>query len=102
MEGGESFITYPFGLFSSIIVDTITGGDDSLKTVFKWSLIINLFYIPGTVVGALLVDWLKVRGAPSLARPRRSDPGLTPSQPKRQLIIFLCLQGAVGFIMSGA
>ncbi|GAA5836750.1 hypothetical protein JCM9279_007649 [Rhodotorula babjevae] len=74
------FITYPFGLFSSIIVDTITGGDDSLKTVFLWALVINLLYIPGTVIGALLVDWLK---------------------PKRQIIIFLCLQGAVGFIMSG-
>ncbi|GAA5921016.1 hypothetical protein JCM3775_004050 [Rhodotorula graminis] len=74
------FITYPFSLYSSIIVDQVTGGDDSLKTVFKWGICINSFYLPGTIIGALLVDWLK---------------------PKRQLVIFLCLQGAVGLIMSG-
>ncbi|GAA5899658.1 hypothetical protein JCM8208_000620 [Rhodotorula glutinis] len=64
----------------SIIVDTVTGGNDSLKTVFEYNILINAMYIPGTIIGALLVDWLK---------------------PKRQLIIFLCLQGVVGFIMSG-
>ncbi|BGP51111.1 glycerophosphoinositol permease [Rhodotorula kratochvilovae] len=74
------FITYPFGLFSSVIVDTVTGGSTKLTTVFGWNVVINAFYLPGTIAGALLVDWI---------------------QPKKQLIIFLCLQGIVGFIMSG-
>ncbi|GAA6030862.1 hypothetical protein JCM8097_008912 [Rhodosporidiobolus ruineniae] len=74
------FITYPFSLFSSQIVDTITGGSDKLTTVFAWNVCINAFYIPGAWGGALLVDWLG---------------------PRRQLIIFLCLQGTIGFIMSG-
>ncbi|GAA5902690.1 hypothetical protein JCM6882_004043 [Rhodosporidiobolus microsporus] len=75
------FIVYPFGLFSSIIVDQITGGSTKLITVFSFNLIINAFYLPGTIIGALLVDKLG---------------------PRRQLIIFLCLQGVVGFIMAGA
>ncbi|GAA6046729.1 hypothetical protein JCM3770_003138 [Rhodotorula araucariae] len=74
------FITYPFGLFSSVIVDTVTGGSTKLTTVLAWNLVINAFYLPGTIVGAFLVDWI---------------------QPRKQLIIFLVLQGTVGFIMSG-
>lgn len=45
-----SFITYPFGLFSSKIVDIITGGSTKLSTVFIWGLVINAFYVPGTVI----------------------------------------------------
>jgi len=51
-----------------------------LKTVFGWNTIINLFYMPGTLIGALLVD--KV-GAKTL------------------LIVALMFQAIVGFIMSG-
>ncbi|GAA5824862.1 hypothetical protein JCM11251_005371 [Rhodosporidiobolus azoricus] len=74
------FVTYPFNLFSSIIIDQITGGSTKLTTVFAFNIIINAFYLPGTFIGALLVDKLR---------------------PRRQLVIFLCLQGAVGFIMAG-
>jgi len=74
------FIVYPFGLFSSAIVNTITGGSDKLTTVFAWNVVINAFYLPGTIGGSLIVDVVK---------------------PKRQMIIFLCLQGITGFIMSG-
>ncbi|BGP57677.1 glycerophosphoinositol permease [Rhodotorula sphaerocarpa] len=74
------FITYPFGLFSSKIVDIITGGSTKLSTVFIWGLVINAFYVPGTVIGAFLVDWIG---------------------PKKQLMLFLCLQGVTGFFMSG-
>ncbi|GJN93151.1 hypothetical protein Rhopal_006198-T1 [Rhodotorula paludigena] len=62
------------------IVDTITGGSTKLSTVFAWNVVINAFYLPGTFIGALLVD---VVG------------------PKKQLIFFLCCQGTVGFVMSG-
>ncbi|KAI9000516.1 metabolite transporter [Trametes punicea] len=74
------FITYPFGLYSSTVTNTITGGNDSLSVVFGWSVVINLFYIPGTVGGAFVVDYLG---------------------PKWTMITGLLLQAIIGFIMSG-
>jgi MFS family permease len=73
-------IVYPFGLYSSIIFDNITGGNDSLGVVFGWNVVSNLFYIPGTVIGAFVVDYL---GA------------------KNTMIVGLLLQALIGFIMSG-
>ncbi|KAI0710110.1 metabolite transporter [Earliella scabrosa] len=74
------FIVYPFGLYSSLVTDTITGGSDSLTVVFGWSVVINLFYIPGTVGGAFIVDFFG---------------------PKWTMIIGLLSQAVIGFIMSG-
>lgn len=74
------FIVYPFGLFSSEIVDRITGGSTKLSTVLIFNAVINAFYLPGTIGGSFLVDWLG---------------------PKKQIMLFLCLQGVIGFIMSG-
>jgi len=75
------FITYPFGLYSSTVVNNITGGSSALSTVFGWNTIINLFYMPGTLSGAFIVDYLG---------------------PKHTMIIGLLLQAVIGFIMSGA
>ncbi|KAJ6570117.1 MFS Git1p-related glycerophosphoinositol and glycerophosphocholine permease [Mycena vulgaris] len=69
-----------FGIYSSTVVDTITGGDSSLTTVFGWNVVINLFYMPGTIVGAFVVDYLG---------------------PKWTMIIGLLFQALFGFIMSG-
>jgi MFS family permease len=74
------FIVYPFGLYSSTITDAITGNSSSLTIVFGWSVVINLFYIPGTVVGAFVVDLLG---------------------PKVTMITGLLAQAVIGFIMSG-
>jgi len=74
------FITYPFGIYSSTIVDTITGGDSSLTTVFGWNVVINLFYMPGTIIGAFVIDYLG---------------------PKWTMITGLLFQAFFGFIMSG-
>ncbi|TFK75122.1 MFS Git1p-related glycerophosphoinositol and glycerophosphocholine permease [Pluteus cervinus] len=74
------FIVYPFGLYSSKIVNDITGGSESLTVVFGWNVIINLFYIPGTVGGAFIVDYLG---------------------PKNTMILGLLLQALFGFFMSG-
>ncbi|KAJ7183190.1 MFS Git1p-related glycerophosphoinositol and glycerophosphocholine permease [Mycena filopes] len=73
------FIVY-FGIYSSTVVDTITGGDTSLTTVFGWNVVINLFYMPGTIGGAFIVDYLG---------------------PKYTMILGLLLQALFGFIMSG-
>nr|BAB43911.1 probable metabolite transporter [Pholiota nameko] len=74
-------IVYPFGIYSSIIVDRITGGKSDLAVVFGWNVIINLFYMPGTLGGAFVVDRLG---------------------PKNTMITGLLLQAVIGFIMSGA
>ncbi|KZP13573.1 MFS Git1p-related glycerophosphoinositol and glycerophosphocholine permease [Athelia psychrophila] len=75
------FITYPFGLYSSTVVDSITGSSTNLTVVFGWSVIINLFYMPGTIIGAFVVDILG---------------------PKNTMILGLLCQAVIGFIMSGA
>jgi len=74
------FITYPFGIYSSIVVNNITGGSTALSVVFGWNVVINLFYMPGTLIGAFVVDYL---GA------------------KYTMITGLLLQALIGFIMSG-
>ncbi|PLW09035.1 hypothetical protein PCANC_21612 [Puccinia coronata f. sp. avenae] len=74
------FITYPFGIYGSTVVDSITGNSADLTVVLGWNVVINLFYVPGTIVGALLVDRIK---------------------PKTLMTICLLLQMAFGFFMSG-
>ncbi|KII89851.1 hypothetical protein PLICRDRAFT_568275 [Plicaturopsis crispa FD-325 SS-3] len=74
------FITYPFGLYSSTVVNTVTGGNTSLTVVLGWNVIINLFYMPGTLGGAFIVDYLG---------------------PKATMITGLLSQAVIGFIMSG-
>ncbi|KAI5990092.1 major facilitator superfamily domain-containing protein [Pisolithus albus] len=71
---------YPFGIYSSTITNNVTGGNSSLTVVFGWSVVINLFYIPGTVIGAFLIDYLG---------------------PKTTMIFGLLSQAIIGFIMSG-
>lgn len=73
-------IVYPFGIFSSIIVDNVTGKSSDLAVVFGWNVVINLFYMPGTLGGAFVVDYLG---------------------PKYTMITGLLLQAVIGFIMSG-
>ncbi|KAI0767970.1 major facilitator superfamily domain-containing protein [Irpex lacteus] len=74
------FITYPFGIYSSTIVNNITGGSDSLTVVLGWACVINCFYMPGTIIGAFVVDYLG---------------------PKWTMITGLLAQAVIGFIMSG-
>lgn len=69
-----------FGIYSSTIVDGIIGSSAGLTAVLGWNVVINLFYIPGTMIGAMYID--KVG-------------------PKRMMIIMLVAQGIVGFGMSG-
>ncbi|KAF9645102.1 MFS Git1p-related glycerophosphoinositol and glycerophosphocholine permease [Thelephora ganbajun] len=74
------FITYPFGLYSTTVVNNITGGSDSLAVIFTWGIVINAFYLPGAIIGAFIVDYLG---------------------PKWTMILGLVAQAVVGFIMSG-
>jgi MFS family permease len=74
------FIVYPFGLYSSVIVNNVTGGSSALSVVLGWNVVINLFYMPGTVIGAFIIDYLG---------------------PKYTMIFGLLCQALIGFIMSG-
>ncbi|KZV92435.1 MFS general substrate transporter [Exidia glandulosa HHB12029] len=74
------FIVYPFGIYSSVIVDRVTNGSTALTVVFGWNVVINLFYMPGTLAGAFVVDYLG---------------------PKYTMITGLLFQALFGFVMSG-
>jgi len=75
------FVTYPFGIYASTVTDNITGDNSSLTVTLGWATVINLFYMPGTLGGAFIVDYIG---------------------PKNCMLIGLLSQAIVGFIMSGA
>ncbi|KAI1369892.1 putative MFS phospholipid transporter [Xylaria arbuscula] len=80
------FSTYAFGLYSTPILANIYGRhlpegvNAPLTTVFGWNVVINLFYIPGTMIGAPISDRLG---------------------PRYTLILGFVTQSIVGFIMAG-
>ncbi|KAI6155663.1 major facilitator superfamily domain-containing protein, partial [Pisolithus tinctorius] len=56
------FIMYVhFAIYSSMITNNVTGGILSISIVLGWTVLINLFRIPGTVLGTYLIDYLGVR-----------------------------------------
>ncbi|KAF5392345.1 hypothetical protein D9757_001441 [Collybiopsis confluens] len=74
------FITYPFTIYSSTVINNIIGDTNSIPVIFGWNVIINLFYMPGTLIGAFVVDYIG---------------------PKYCMITGLVCQAIIGFIMSG-
>ncbi|KIH94183.1 hypothetical protein SPBR_05773 [Sporothrix brasiliensis 5110] len=74
------FLTYAFGIYSSTILANIFSSDAPLTTIFGWNVVINLFYMPGSLLGAKASDWLG---------------------PRWCLITGVLLQAIVGFIMAG-
>ncbi|KLU89236.1 MFS phospholipid transporter Git1 [Magnaporthiopsis poae ATCC 64411] len=57
------FLTYAFGIYSSTILANIFPSDAPLTVIFGWNTVINLFYIPGTMLGAPLSDLIGPRYA---------------------------------------
>ncbi|KAI1473243.1 MFS general substrate transporter [Daldinia caldariorum] len=74
------FSAYSFSIYSSAILSNIYGDTGVLTTIFGWNTVINLFYIPGTMLGAPISDRLG---------------------PRYTLILGQTLQAVVGFIMAG-
>ncbi|EHK98943.1 putative metabolite transport protein [Glarea lozoyensis 74030] len=74
------FSTYSFGIFSSTILSNILPSTASLAQSFGWNTVINLFYIPGAMLGSLFSDFVG---------------------PRYALVIGVTLQGLVGFLMAG-
>ncbi|RYP76272.1 hypothetical protein DL771_001891 [Monosporascus sp. 5C6A] len=75
------FSAYSFGIYSSTILANIYGQSAPLTTVFGWNTVINTFYLPGTMFGAFVSDWLG---------------------PRYTLALGVTLQSVVGFAMAGA
>lgn len=58
------FSAYSFGIYSSTILANIFDTSTApLTTIFGWNTVINLFYIPGTMLGAPLSDLIGPRYA---------------------------------------
>lgn len=74
------FVAYPAGLYASYFTAELFT-DPSLKTSLAFGIALNAFYLPGTFIGAAVVDYLG---------------------PKRTMLIFLALQAIFGFALSGA
>ena len=74
------FSSYSFSIFSTQWLLIIQGGSPPLWQTFGWGTVINLFYIPGAILGAFMSDWIG---------------------PRTTLTIGVFAQGVVGFIMAG-
>ncbi|TXT13503.1 hypothetical protein VHUM_00870 [Vanrija humicola] len=74
------WITYPFGIYAGTITDAVIPNPTLYQTL-GWGCLINAFYIPGTVVGSFVADWIG---------------------PKYAMITGLLLQAIFGFALSGA
>ncbi|KAI9844621.1 MAG: hypothetical protein M1837_005473 [Sclerophora amabilis] len=74
------FSAYAFSIYSSSILANILGESAPLWKSFGWNTVINLFYIPGCILGAFVSDWFG---------------------PRRTLALGVFAQGIIGFIMAG-
>ncbi|EMC91895.1 hypothetical protein BAUCODRAFT_78869 [Baudoinia panamericana UAMH 10762] len=50
-----NFVTYPFGIFSSTIISQLNPNDSLVQNV-GYGTVVNCFYLPGCIVGGLLMD----------------------------------------------
>jgi MFS family permease len=76
------FSAYSFGIYSSSILATLLGPTAPLWKTFGWNVLINFFYMPGCIIGALLADvpWLG---------------------PRKLLTFAVIAQACIGYIMAG-
>ncbi|KXG47971.1 Major facilitator superfamily domain, general substrate transporter [Penicillium griseofulvum] len=52
------FVTYPFGLFSSTIIEQLSPHNSSVQNIGygNFQTVINCFYLPGCLLGGILMD----------------------------------------------
>ncbi|EXU99180.1 MFS transporter [Metarhizium robertsii] len=75
-----NFSVYAFGIYSSSILSGIYDDQAPLTTIFGWNTVINMFYLPGSIIGSFVSDKLG---------------------PKYTLILGVSTQAVVGYIMAG-
>ena len=74
------FSAYSFGIYSSKWISIILGPKAPLWKSLGFGTVVNLFYIPGSFLGAFVSDWIG---------------------PRKTLALGVLFQGIVGFIMAG-
>ncbi|KAI5296117.1 hypothetical protein KEM52_005578 [Ascosphaera acerosa] len=74
------FSAYSFGIYSSAWLSIVLSADAPMWKSFGWNTVVNLFYIPGSFLGAFVSDFIG---------------------PKKTIAIGVGLQGIIGFIMAG-
>ncbi|KAL8276651.1 hypothetical protein RQP46_010919 [Phenoliferia psychrophenolica] len=74
------FVAYPFGLFSSTIISQLGSGSTTVESI-GYGTLINAFYLPGCILGALSMDYIGRR---------------------KTMFWGFFLQAIVGFILGGA
>lgn len=74
------YSSYAFGTYSAPSVDNVLGDDAPLWKTFGWNTVINLFYVPGAIIGSFVSDWIG---------------------PRKALAYGVTAQAVVGFIMAG-
>ncbi|PWY67639.1 MFS general substrate transporter [Aspergillus sclerotioniger CBS 115572] len=74
------FSTYSFSIYSSAWLSVIIGDNAPLWKTLGWNTLINVFYVPGSFLGAFMSDWYG---------------------PRNTLAFGVFVQGAIGFIMTG-
>lgn len=74
------FVTYPFGIYSSTIVSQLNPNNTTTQNI-GFGTVVNCFYLPGCLVGGLLMD--------RIGR-------------KQTMTLGFVLWGVVGFIIGGA
>lgn len=73
------FSAYAFGIYSSPILKRVIPDGDLYKT-FGWNVVLNLFYLPGSFLGAIATDYFG---------------------PRVTLVVGIFLQAIIGYIMAG-
>ncbi|KAF8945948.1 Plasma membrane permease, mediates uptake of glycerophosphoinositol and glycerophosphocholine [Haplosporangium gracile] len=73
-----NFISYPFGIFAGTIIDQSSDENPSFVHTAQWMLLLNFFYLPGSISGALASD--------KLGR-------------KRTMTLGFFMQGVIGILM---
>ncbi|TXT04296.1 hypothetical protein VHUM_04183 [Vanrija humicola] len=76
-----NWVTFPFGIYSGIITEKAVGENATLYQTLAWGALVNSFYVPGTIVGSFISDFIG---------------------PKYTMMFGLCMQAIFGFAMSGA
>ena len=59
----ELFRSMLRGLLSSQLLTNLLGTEDKLWVSFGWNTLLNLFYMPGCILGASTSDWWGPRNA---------------------------------------
>ncbi|PYI17390.1 MFS general substrate transporter [Aspergillus japonicus CBS 114.51] len=74
------FSTYSFSIYSSQWLSLIIGTNAPMWVTLGWNTVINVFYLPGSALGAFLSDWYG---------------------PRNTLAGGVFVQGVIGLIMTG-